>query len=165
MAAYRKVPKVTKMNWPKTTFSRKNGREGTVKSILVFKSQECKYITSVSSLKTGAWWSCLLNASSYKSDDVTNQFDNILRRNASWEDCIILLWLRLGYRKNSQWTALCVFLQVTTVKTVKKISMTVHQTLARTMAHVWTQLEPTTVFVPMVFTAKIARKTLTNAKM
>ena len=24
------------------------------------------------------------------SDDVTNQFDNILRRNVSWEDCIIL---------------------------------------------------------------------------
>ena len=31
---------LTKMNWPKTTFSRKNCREGTVKSNLVFKSQE-----------------------------------------------------------------------------------------------------------------------------
>ena len=27
----------------------------------------------------------------FESDDVTNQFDDILRRNASWKDCIILL--------------------------------------------------------------------------
>ena len=34
---------LTKMNWRKTTFSRKNCLEGTVKSNLVFNSQECKY--------------------------------------------------------------------------------------------------------------------------
>ena len=33
------------------------------------------------------------------------------------------------------------------------------------MVNVWTQLEPTTAFVPVVFTAKIARKTLKNAKI
>ena len=33
---------LTKIKWPKTTFSRTNCREGTVKSNWAFKSQECK---------------------------------------------------------------------------------------------------------------------------
>jgi len=65
---------------------------GNVKSNWVFKSQECKWITSVSSPKTTAWWSCLLNASIFKV--MTSQTSSIIYYGAMHHGkTIILLYL------------------------------------------------------------------------